>query len=125
MQREWKVVWVLATVGVIYLAVGIPYVVVFAEPSAKWIMTFGGTGNDAAYAVEVGGDGYVIAGITESSGFGIYDPRALFDAWLIKTDANGAMEWNQTYGGSLSDIAYSLVATSEGGYALAGAWLGL
>ncbi len=30
------------------------------------------------------------------------------------------MQWNQTYGGTDDDEAYSLVQTSDGGYALAG-----
>lgn len=35
---------------------------------------------------------------------------------LVKTDANGNVVWNQTYGG----LAHSVVQTSDGGYALAG-----
>jgi len=42
------------------------------------------------------------------------------DFWLIKTDAAGNMEWNQTYGGTRYDYASSVVQTSDGGYALAG-----
>ena len=30
------------------------------------------------------------------------------------------MEWNRTYGGTERDVALSLVATSDGGYAIAG-----
>ena len=30
------------------------------------------------------------------------------------------MEWSQTYGGADADGAFSLVATSDGGYAIAG-----
>ncbi len=30
------------------------------------------------------------------------------------------MQWNKTYGGTGSDLGYSLVQTSDGGYALAG-----
>jgi predicted secreted protein len=114
MQRDWKSVWGLVLVGLLFLAFSIPYLVVSAEPSAKWIMTFGGTGNDVAYAVEVGDDGYVLAGSTNSSGSG------RIDDWLVKTDSSGVMEWNRTYGGLFNDMAYSLVATSDGGYALAG-----
>ena len=47
-------------------------------------------------------------------------PSYLGDAWLIKTDASGNVVWNQTYGGVGVDEAYSLVACSDGGYALAG-----
>lgn len=34
--------------------------------------------------------------------------------------ADGAMEWNQTYGGSGRDEAYSVIQTADGGFALAG-----
>ena len=42
------------------------------------------------------------------------------DFWLIKTDEDGNMQWNRTYGGTGSDIASSLIETSDGGYAIAG-----
>jgi len=57
--------------------------------------------------------GYAIAGGWNCSAGGA-------DFWLIKTDEFGNVEWNQTYGGELSDRLGSLVATSDGGYALAG-----
>lgn len=33
---------------------------------------------------------------------------------------DGNPQWNKTYGGTDSDVAYALVQTSDGGYALAG-----
>ena len=39
---------------------------------------------------------------------------------MIKTDANETIQRNQTYGGAGADSAYSMVQTSDGGYALAG-----
>jgi hypothetical protein len=40
---------------------------------------------------------------------------------LIKTDASGNMQWNQTYPGAiLTDAAYSVIQTNDGGYALTG-----
>jgi hypothetical protein len=81
----------------------------------EWNHTFGGIGWDQAYSlVETSDGGFALAGRTFSFGAGSYD------AWLVKTDANGNMEWNQTYGGSDWDEAQSLVVTSDGGYALAG-----
>ncbi len=62
--------------------------------------------------------GYALAGRTNSFGGGGYD------AWLVKTDSNGVMEWSRTYGGTGNDYAESLVAASDGGYALAGMWNG-
>jgi len=52
-----------------------------------------------------------MAGTTESFGAGS------FDFWLVKTDLNGSMQWNRTYGGSDLEKAYSLIKTSDGGYA--------
>jgi hypothetical protein len=40
--------------------------------------------------------------------------------WLVKTDADGNAQWNRTYGGEGWDDCFSLLATSDGGYALAG-----
>ena len=81
----------------------------------EWNRTYGGIGGDFAYSlVETSDGGYALAGVTDSFGAGGND------FWLIKTDSSGNMEWNQTYGGANSSIAYSLVETSDGGYALAG-----
>ena len=84
----------------------------------EWNRTYGGTGVDEAFSLVATSDGgYAIAGFTDSFGAGYYD------FWLVKTDVFGNMEWNQTYGGEFSDRAYSLVATSDGGYAIAGVTL--
>ncbi len=81
----------------------------------EWNKTYGGNVSDEAYSLVATSDGgYAIAGVTASFGAGYRD------FWLVKTDANGNMLWNRTYGGSDWDWAWSLVATSDGGYALAG-----
>jgi len=64
--------------------------------------------------VETSDGGYALAGRTESFGQGDED------FWLVKTDANGNMQWNRTYGGPDPETAYSLIETSDGGYAMAG-----
>jgi hypothetical protein len=86
-----------------------------ASGNAQWNRTYGGTGNDQAYAlVQTSDGGYALAGRTNSFGAGQYD------FWLVKTDYAGNMQWNKTYGGTSYDYAYSVVQTSDGGYALAG-----
>ena len=61
--------------------------------------------------------GFIIAG-SKCVISGIYGQ---YDVWLIKTDANGEIEWSQTYGDStLLEYANSAVQTSDGGYALTG-----
>lgn len=86
-----------------------------ASGSAQWNSSYGGAGDDAAYGLVQNGDGgYALVGITESFGAGDWD------SWLVKTDLNGNVQWNQTYGGTNNDEIFDLVQTSDGGYVLAG-----
>ena len=87
---------------------------VFAQPSEIWIKTFGGSGDDEGYSIQIANEGYVIAGMSNSSGYGGYD------ALIIKTNSEGLVEWNKTYGDEYNDMAHSVIKTIEGGYAFAG-----
>ncbi len=86
-----------------------------ADGNMVWDKTFGGSGPEHAQAVQQTRDGgYILVGFTNSSGAGSDD------AWLIKTDGDGNMEWNKTLGGSGSDGVSAVHQTSDGGYILAG-----
>jgi hypothetical protein len=43
-----------------------------------------------------------------------------WDIFLIKTDANGNLQWAKTYGGANIEAGYSVQQTSDGGYIVAG-----
>jgi len=80
-----------------------------------WKKTFGGPDNDVAYSVQKTSDGgYILAGYTDSYGAGDSD------FWLLKTDSSGKEQWNETFGGTEFDIAYSVAQTADGGYIIAG-----
>ncbi|MFX0173134.1 MAG: hypothetical protein ACFE9L_14650 [Candidatus Hodarchaeota archaeon] len=80
-----------------------------------WCKSFGGEGPDEAYALlQTTDGGFALAGYTDSFGAGGYD------MWLVKTDADGTAQWNQTYGGPVDDEAYTLLQTTDGGFALGG-----
>ncbi|WNZ29616.1 MAG: hypothetical protein IAX21_01730 [Candidatus Bathyarchaeota archaeon] len=101
--------------SVMCILLSFPIISLVDASSVMWSRTYGGADDDIAYSlVETSDGGYALAGYTYSFGAGSAD------CWLIKTDADGNMEWNQTYGGAGDDIAHSLVETSEGGYAIAG-----
>ena len=81
----------------------------------RWQKTYGGSSADSASSIIATADGgYVVAGNTES--FGAGDD----DAWVLRLDAAGNVLWQKVYGGRRYDITLSLVATADGGYAVAG-----
>jgi hypothetical protein len=81
----------------------------------QWSKTYGGTGNDYGYSLLQAIDGgYTLVGYSNSFGAGGND------VWLIKTDDNGIMQWNKTYGGISGDQAYTVVQTTDGGYVMTG-----
>ncbi len=83
--------------------------------SVLWTKTYGGAGDDAAYSVrQTVNGGYIIAGITNSFGFGNDD------VYVINTDASGNLLWSKTYGGTGAELAYSIQNTNDGGYIIAG-----
>ena len=89
--------------------------VAFAQPTEEWSVTLGGSGDEFAHAVLQSGDGgFIMAGETRSFGAGEKD------AWLVKLDSGGNEVWSRTFGGSQSDIAYAVQATSDGDFILAG-----
>ncbi|MBP7145847.1 MAG: hypothetical protein KBA44_11700, partial [Methanoculleus sp.] len=85
------------------------------EETIIWSRTYGGPdADDTAYAVVPGQEGFLLAGVTASSGEG------KTDAWVIGLTAEGRPEWNRTYGGKEADTARAIVRTDDGGLLFAG-----
>jgi hypothetical protein len=60
--------------------------------------TYGGAGQEKAFTLEnTDDDGYIVGG--ESSSFG----AGGMDAWILKLDSQGDIEWQKTYGGAGND----------------------
>ena len=86
-----------------------------ANGNLIWQKNYGGPEEDAGYSVlQTNDGGYIIAGKTESYGAGGSD------VYLIKTDTNGNMLWQKSYGGSRIDEGRSVAQTSDGGYIIVG-----
>ena len=83
----------------------------------QWNTTFGSSKSDVGYSVQQTSDGgYIIGGASA-----YVPPPGDWDAWLIKTDSSGIKQWDNKFGGTYSDYAYSVQQTTDGGYILAGA----
>ena len=81
----------------------------------EWNQTYGGTKPDGSRAlIQTADGGFALAGYTDSYGTGEAD------MWLVKTNVNGVVQWNKTYGGLERDSASSLIQTADGGFTLAG-----
>ena len=99
-----------------------------AHGEEQWSQVYGGKESDVIYAVQRTDDGgYILAGETHSAK-GATALRSNY--WLVKTDADGLVEWERSFGNSeqslvlateeTSDIARSVKQTRDGGYVLAG-----
>lgn len=92
-----------------------------ANGNLAWESSFGGTGIETAQDIAKTLDGgYVVTGSTFSNDVDVSMNHGESDAWLVKLDANGQMEWQKTYGGSRFEDAQAVVASKDGGYILVG-----
>lgn len=87
----------------------------------KWSKTYGGSDVDWPYSIQQTSDGgYIIAGYTQSNDGDITSFHGNSDAWIIKLDGLGNMEWQRSIGGSLWDEAQFATETSDKGYIITG-----
>lgn len=86
-----------------------------------WNRSFGGTGFDAAQSVTAGEDGgFIISGNSKSSDGDTHANAGENDIWLIKTDNDGRMVWQKSFGGSGLDYGFDALETSSGAIVLVG-----
>jgi pimeloyl-ACP methyl ester carboxylesterase len=87
-----------------------------------WQKCLGGNAGDVAQSVQQTSDGgYIIAGYTESNDGDVSGYLGSLDAWVVKLDANHAIQWQRCLGTSTSsDYAYNIRQTADGGYIFAG-----
>ena len=79
-----------------------------------WEKTFGGTQFDAAQGVHTSMDGgFLIAGNSKSSDMDAVSNMGENDLWLIKTDDNGELIWQQTFGGSDLDYGFDVIENTD------------
>lgn len=90
-----------------------------ANGSEERVRTFGGSGNDMAYAGKHTVDGgFIMVGTT------LNPATFAYDIFLIKVDSHGNEIWSKTIGGSSTDVGNSVCQTNDGGYVIVGTTMG-
>ncbi len=95
----------------------------------QWARSIGGGHEEAAASIQQTKDGgYIVAGYTRSVGLGSRSRssnsdqknREDKDAYLIKTDYSGYLQWEKTFGGVKEDEACSVETCADGSYLICG-----
>ncbi len=96
-----------------------------ATADIQWQKMTGGGLYDGAFTVKQTSDGgYVIVGETSSADGDVTGNHSSevnnFDAWVVKLNESGVLEWQKCLGGSTVDRAFDVLQTSDNGYIVAG-----
>ena len=88
----------------------------------KWEKSFGGSSQDDGLCVTATNDGGVIVGGWTGSTDGNVQCQhhSEIDAWVIKLDSAGNIEWQKCYGGSLNESITDIIQLNDGTYMFAG-----
>ncbi len=89
----------------------------------QWQNTIGGNSYEFLTCLEQTIDGgYILGGYSDSNVSGDKTENGIgdLDYWIVKVDSIGAIQWQNTIGGSAEDRLYSIQQTTDGGYILGG-----
>ncbi|MEO5647338.1 MAG: T9SS type A sorting domain-containing protein, partial [Chitinophagaceae bacterium] len=87
----------------------------------EWQKCYGSTEGDGAAFILRTIDGYIMVGDCSANNGDVSGYHGgLGDAWLIKINDTGTIQWQRTYGGSQSEAFTCIQTTSEGGYIVGG-----
>ena len=89
----------------------------YPDGTIQWQKTFGGPYKDEILSIQQTRDrGFIAAGYISSSN----NLVGSADLWVLKLDNNGSVEWQNAYGGSRDECAFSIQQTDDGGFIAAG-----
>ena len=94
-----------------------------ANGNKVWDKSYGGTGEDVLYSLQQTRDGgFVLGGysISGASGNKTSMNSGGYDFWVVRTDANGNLLWDHSFGGNNDDFMRSVWQTTDGGFLLGG-----
>lgn len=90
----------------------------------QWQHCYGGVSTEGITDLNIAADGgYIFTSETSSTDGDVSFNHSIgyTDAWVVKIDSIGAIQWQRSYGGTDDDLFYSVEQTADGGYILGGA----
>lgn len=94
-----------------------------ADGDMEWRRTYQGSEGESAHAMVVTSDGgTILTGNTSSTDgdFSGVENKGSSDILVMKTDANGDVEWIQNYGGSSGERGEAITQLPDGSFAVSG-----
>ena len=86
-----------------------------------WQKTLGGTFSEEANSIQPTTDGgYIIAGNTSSNNGDVTGNHGSVDAWVVKINNNGSLQWQKALGGTNIDNAHNIQFNNDGSYIVVG-----
>ena len=86
-----------------------------------WDQEYGGTNSDELFTMEATSDGgYILGGWSNSTDGDVSNSIGKLDAWVVKTDALGNVEWERSYGTTDHDKVIDIKETPNGNFIIAG-----
>jgi len=93
-----------------------------ATGNLLWEKTYGGSRQEVTYSLLQTADaGYLLTASTNSNDGDVSGNHGGSDAWLLKTDSIGTIQWQKSLGGKGQDQGYMSVQVSDSEYLMAGA----
>lgn len=87
-----------------------------AASQLEWTQIYGGSGDDRGQdLVQLEDGGYALIGYSKSSDGDASVNKGQHDNWLLRTNAQGKLLWERSFGFLGHDHAYNIIATTDGG----------
>lgn len=92
-----------------------------SDGELQWEKSLGGNGYDVASSIKQTPDGgYIVTGTTTSNNHHVSGNHGAKDYWVVKLAFDGAIEWQQCYGGPGDDEPIEIEVIANSGYAIVG-----
>jgi len=90
----------------------------------EWETSLGGSSfEDYGYVVQCSDGGFIVGNGSQSIDGDVTDHHGAdttWDAWIVKLDSAGVIQWSKSYGGTSDDYVIAIQQTADGGFVAIG-----